>query len=379
MEIIVDDQEVIADLGTELAPPPAPHRRRGFRPRRLGAGHPGGARRRSRRRAGARPGQARGRARRSRPAARRPARAGASGRDPRRRPTPGANSSLRYYSASSDRESTRIVDPVSVRLHRRATGISTATATTPTGMRRFRVDRVSEARLTGEPAAITGTTHATGPVATTAPRAPRPSSPGPRPPWPTSPSTTTRCGSPRRCSTRRRSRSADGRTGVTLAVASTVWFGRLLLRLGPHAEVLDPPELAETGRQAARQLLARYRRRQPRPESAETPRSVARSPARSPSRWARHRDNRGWSRHRAGRRAPEVRVLRVAKVRKGGHAYYLEVAGNGTGTGIEAPGSVARHGGGARWVWAERSTATRSGRCSRATTRVTGRRLGPVP
>ena len=51
----------------------------------------------------------------------------------------------------------------------------------------------------------------------------------------------------------------DGRTGVTLAVASSVWFGRLLLRLGPHAEVLDPPELADTGRQAARQLLERYR------------------------------------------------------------------------------------------------------------------------
>ena len=31
-------------------------------------------------------------------------------------------------------------------------------------------------------------------------------------------------------------------------------------------------------------------------------------------------------------------MLRVAKVRRGGHAYYLEVAGNGTGTGIEAPG-----------------------------------------
>jgi len=31
-------------------------------------------------------------------------------------------------------------------------------------------------------------------------------------------------------------------------------------------------------------------------------------------------------------------VLRVAKVRKGGHAYYLEVAGHGPGTGIEAPG-----------------------------------------
>ena len=31
-------------------------------------------------------------------------------------------------------------------------------------------------------------------------------------------------------------------------------------------------------------------------------------------------------------------MLRVAKVRRGGHAYYLEVAGNGTGTGIEAAG-----------------------------------------
>ena len=38
-----------------------------------------------------------------------------------------------------------------------------------------------------------------------------------------------------------------------------MWFGRLLLRLGPHAEVLDPPELADTGSEAARQLLARYR------------------------------------------------------------------------------------------------------------------------
>ncbi len=35
---------------------------------------------------------------------------------------------------------------------------------------------------------------------------------------------------------------------------------------------------------------------------------------------------------------PEVGVLRVAKVRTGGHGYYLEVAGNGTGTGVEAPG-----------------------------------------
>jgi conjugative relaxase-like TrwC/TraI family protein len=40
-------------------------------------------------------------------------------------------------------------------------------------------------------------------------------------------------------------------------------------------------------------------------------------------------------------------VLRVAKVRKGGHAYYLEVAGNGAGTGIEAPGRWLGTGAGA--------------------------------
>ena len=51
---------------------------------------------------------------------------------------------------------------------------------------------------------------------------------------------------------------ADGRTNVGIGVASTVWFDRLLLRLGPHAEVLDPPELADVGRQAATRLLARY-------------------------------------------------------------------------------------------------------------------------
>jgi proteasome accessory factor C len=51
----------------------------------------------------------------------------------------------------------------------------------------------------------------------------------------------------------------DGRTLVRVAVASTVWFDRLLLRLGPHAQVVGPPELVDSGREAARRLLARYR------------------------------------------------------------------------------------------------------------------------
>jgi proteasome accessory factor C len=163
---------------------------------------------------------------------------------------------LHYYSASSDRESTRIVDPVSVRLiegHWYLDGY----CHNALGMRRFRVDRISAARLTGEPArhhgdaepaehdggAPSSEAFVPGPEATVAHlavdrdaawivEALLNSSSEPLP---------------------------DGRTGVTLAVASTVWFGRLLLRLGPHAEVLDPPELAEVGRDAARQLLARYR------------------------------------------------------------------------------------------------------------------------
>jgi proteasome accessory factor C len=164
---------------------------------------------------------------------------------------------LRYYSASSDRESTRIVDPVSVRSIEGRWYLD-GYCHNAEGMRRFRVDRVVEARLTGEPAchhnveagadggdagAPPSEAFVPGPEAIVAHLAVddgaawivealgTPSS-APRP---------------------------DGRTTVTLPVASTVWFGRLLLRLGPHAEVIDPPELAEAGRQAARQLLARYR------------------------------------------------------------------------------------------------------------------------
>jgi proteasome accessory factor C len=256
MEIIVDDQEVIADLGTELG-----------RPRRLTAAE-GFALAASARAIlavpGADPDGALGRA-----LSKLEAVLGGRGllrvdlREPahlaviRDASDPGRQLELQYYSASSDRESTRVVDPVSVRLiegHWYLDGYCHNVS----GMRRFRVDRVSAARLTGEPAchggedvdperseegAQSSEAFVPGPEATVAhlavdddavwiTEALLNSSSEPRP---------------------------DGRTGVTLAVASTVWFGRLLLRLGPHAEVLDPPELAEVGRQAARQLLTRYR------------------------------------------------------------------------------------------------------------------------
>ncbi|HXW34279.1 MAG TPA: WYL domain-containing protein [Acidimicrobiales bacterium] len=51
---------------------------------------------------------------------------------------------------------------------------------------------------------------------------------------------------------------SDGRREVTLAIVSDVWFGRLLMRLGPHARVVDPPELAAAGAKEAKRVLARY-------------------------------------------------------------------------------------------------------------------------
>jgi proteasome accessory factor C len=45
---------------------------------------------------------------------------------------------------------------------------------------------------------------------------------------------------------------------VRMAVASEKWLRTLLLRLGPHAEVLEPDEWHDLGTGAARELLARY-------------------------------------------------------------------------------------------------------------------------
>jgi proteasome accessory factor C len=51
---------------------------------------------------------------------------------------------------------------------------------------------------------------------------------------------------------------ADGRLRVVLVASERAWLERLLLRLGPAAEVLDPAEVRAEAAQAARRLLARY-------------------------------------------------------------------------------------------------------------------------
>jgi proteasome accessory factor C len=50
----------------------------------------------------------------------------------------------------------------------------------------------------------------------------------------------------------------DGRLKVVLVASERAWLERLLLRLGPAAEVLDPAEVRIEAEEAARRLLVRY-------------------------------------------------------------------------------------------------------------------------
>ena len=51
---------------------------------------------------------------------------------------------------------------------------------------------------------------------------------------------------------------ADGTVEATLPARQTGWVAKLLLRLGPDAEVLDPPELRVEISQIATAALERY-------------------------------------------------------------------------------------------------------------------------
>ncbi|MFN8036218.1 MAG: WYL domain-containing protein [Acidimicrobiia bacterium] len=58
--------------------------------------------------------------------------------------------------------------------------------------------------------------------------------------------------------TERADRRADGTFHVVLTVSEQAWLERLLLRLGPDATVLGPPELVGTAEATASRLLGRY-------------------------------------------------------------------------------------------------------------------------
>jgi len=52
--------------------------------------------------------------------------------------------------------------------------------------------------------------------------------------------------------------AGDGRLDVTLPARSLGWVAELLLRVGPDATVLGPPELPDVVRDLARRTLDRY-------------------------------------------------------------------------------------------------------------------------
>jgi proteasome accessory factor C len=156
---------------------------------------------------------------------------------------------LDYLSASRDERTTRRVDPVRIATidghwyldaycHRAG------------DMRRFRVDRIVGLRILessdGPPPAADrplGEMFVPGPGAVEVDL-----DLGPGAGW-----------VPESVPVRRIRRTPDGTiTGVILDVSGLAWFERLLLRLGPEARVVSPPELTMLAATAAGRVLARY-------------------------------------------------------------------------------------------------------------------------
>jgi proteasome accessory factor C len=160
----------------------------------------------------------------------------------------GTQLKIDYLSAWRDARSTRVVDPVGLSAHG-GNWYLDAWCHTAGGTRRFRVDRIVACETTGEPAAAhpTGQAEGVGPFL-----------PGPE-------ATLVRLAISAEGSwliesvpVLETTQMPDGRTEVTLGVVSTVWLERLLLQLGPSAEVLEPAELKSAGREAAQKVLALY-------------------------------------------------------------------------------------------------------------------------
>ncbi len=248
MEIIVDDEEVVANLGPELA-----------RPRRLTAAE-GFALAASARAIAAVPGADADGAL-ARALAKLESILGDGDRlrvdldEPphlealRAALSAGAQVEIAYYSLSSDEETLRVVDPTSV-LWMDGQWYLDGYCHRAGDTRRFRVDRVVSVRTTGEDIPV---------AADDVPG----EEPGAFVPGPgaivarlvVDPAGLWVLGA---APTRAQVLRDDGRTEIELGVVSMEWFGRLLLRLGPHAQVLGPPELAEVGPQMAARILTRY-------------------------------------------------------------------------------------------------------------------------
>jgi predicted DNA-binding transcriptional regulator YafY len=159
---------------------------------------------------------------------------------------------IEYFSASSDRRSRRVVEPYQVVL-REGRWYLDAFCRAAGDWRRFQVDRVQRVAATGRPALL--------------PDEPPPSLAGGSALLPGPQVRTVRLAlAPtalyvvERLAVAPPEKLPDGRIVLEIAaVPSRGFLGRLLLQLGPDAEVLEPAELSGAGAAMARAALRRYR------------------------------------------------------------------------------------------------------------------------
>ena len=162
-----------------------------------------------------------------------------------------------YFGASATEPSTRLVDAYQV-VVREGKWYLDAWCHRASGLRRFQIDRVQAVRPTGRPAENVGSLSEPERDALSRPEAFLGASEAVM--------ATVVLPSEARFAVEGLvihglEETVDGRLVATIPVSDADgWFGRLLLLLGPEAEVLEPPTLVDAGARAARRALDRYSR-----------------------------------------------------------------------------------------------------------------------
>jgi predicted DNA-binding transcriptional regulator YafY len=166
----------------------------------------------------------------------------------------GEQMEIDYFGASATEPSTRLVDPYQV-VVREGKWYLDAWCHKAKGLRRFQVDRVRAVRSTGRP----------GDVGSLSERE-RESLARPEAFLGASEAIMAKVVFPSEARfaveglvTNGLESLGDGRMVATIPVSDVEgWFGRLLLLLGPEAQVVEPPTLVDAGARAARRALERY-------------------------------------------------------------------------------------------------------------------------
>ncbi len=179
----------------------------------------------------------------------------------------GRSLEVTYYSASTDRTSERVLTPLRVFA---ADGHWYTDARTEErgDIRRFRVDRITSARVVDGPSrSDDGDRGARSRASADVAESSGPGSPGTALFVPGPDSRTVRLAVERSVAWLVEPVAVDGslaedgdRVTCTVAVGGRAWLERLLLQLGPRAEVLEPDEDRTVAASAAARILARYRR-----------------------------------------------------------------------------------------------------------------------